>query len=292
MLEIAREIRQASEVPLLLFSYLNPILRYGVEALAQDAAAAGIDGCLITDLSVEEADVYTGAMHAHGLDTVFLAAPTSTPRRLALVAKYSTGFVYLVSRTGVTGERNSLSGGLEPLVESVRKATSLPLAVGFGISTPEQVRQVGVLADAAVVGSAFVRMIERNAAECFASGATGVDGARAEARLRVEKHMKREDALLTLEDCRRRIDDLDLRILALLNERTRAVEQIGQAKQSLDLPIYEPRREDEVYANVTGHNSGPLPAEAVKRIFERIIDEMRTVQKRADVRSSRGKFRC
>ena len=164
VLEIAREIRQASEVPLLLFSYLNPILRYGVEALAQDAAAAGIDGCLITDLSVEEADVYTGAMHAHGLDTVFLAAPTSTPKRLRLVAKYSTGFVYLVSRTGVTGERNSLSGSLEPLVESVRKTTSLPLAVGFGISTPEQVRQVGLLADAAVVGSAFVRVIERNAA--------------------------------------------------------------------------------------------------------------------------------
>lgn len=167
VLVIAREIRHASEVPLLLFSYLNPILRYGVEALARDAAAAGIDGCLITDLSVEEADVYTGAMHAHGLDTVFLAAPTSTARRLELVAKYSTGFVYLVSRTGVTGERNSLSGSLEPLVESVRKATSLPLAVGFGISTPEQVRQVGVLADAAVVGSAFVRMIERNAANAL-----------------------------------------------------------------------------------------------------------------------------
>ena len=92
--------------------------------------------------------------------------------------------------------------------------------------------------------------------------------------------MKRETALLTLEDCRQRIDDLDLRILALLNERTRAVEEIGQAKQSLDLPIYEPRREDEVYANVTGHNGGPLPAEALKRIFERIIDEMRSVQKR------------
>ena len=92
--------------------------------------------------------------------------------------------------------------------------------------------------------------------------------------------MNKETALLTLDDCRRRIDDLDLRILALLNERTLAVQQIGHAKQSLDLPIYEPRREDEVYANVTGHNSGPLPAEALKRIFERIIDEMRTVQKR------------
>jgi len=163
VLEIARQIRATSEVPLLLFTYLNPVLRYGLERLAADAAAAGIDGCLLTDASVEEAETYVEAMHRHGLDTVFLAAPTSTPRRLDLVAKYSTGFVYLVSRTGVTGERNSLSGSLEPLVESVRKATSLPLAVGFGISTPEQVRQVGVLADAAVVGSAFVRMIERNA---------------------------------------------------------------------------------------------------------------------------------
>jgi chorismate mutase-like protein len=92
--------------------------------------------------------------------------------------------------------------------------------------------------------------------------------------------MNPETALLTLEDCRRRIDDLDLRILALLNERTAVVQQIGEAKQSLDLPIYEPRREDAVYANVTGHNNGPLPPESLKRIFERIIDEMRTVQKR------------
>ena len=164
VLAIAREIRNASDVPLLLFSYINPILRYGIESLARDAAEAGIDGCLITDLSVEEAHAYTGAMHAHGLDTVFLAAPTSTARRLDLVAKYSTGFVYLVSRTGVTGEREALSGALGPLVASVRKITTLPLAVGFGISTPEQVGQVGTLADAVVVGSAFVRMIERNAA--------------------------------------------------------------------------------------------------------------------------------
>jgi len=91
--------------------------------------------------------------------------------------------------------------------------------------------------------------------------------------------MNRETALQTLDDCRRRIDELDLRILELLNQRTRAVELIGQAKQFLDFPIYEPKREDEVYANVTGRNSGPLPSEAVKRVFERIIDEMRTVQK-------------
>jgi tryptophan synthase alpha chain len=147
---------------LLLFSYLNPILRYGLKALARDAAAAGVDGCLATDLSVEEAHDYLDVMRAHNLDTVFLAAPTSTPRRLELVAKYSTGFVYLVSRTGVTGERESLSSALAPLVASMRQVTRSPLAVGFGISTPEHVRQVGELADAVVVGSAFVRLIGRN----------------------------------------------------------------------------------------------------------------------------------
>jgi tryptophan synthase alpha chain len=106
VLEIAAEIRRKSEVPLLLFSYCNPIFRYGLHSLARDARAAGIDGCLATDLSVEEAHSYVDVMRAHGLDTVFLAAPTSTPQRLQLVAKYSTGFVYLVSRTGVTGERD------------------------------------------------------------------------------------------------------------------------------------------------------------------------------------------
>jgi tryptophan synthase alpha chain len=164
VLEIAREIRQSSEIPLLLFTYINPVLRYGFEALARDAAAAGIDGCLLTDLSVEEAAGYVAVMRAQGLDTVFLGAPTSTPARLKLVAEYSTGFVYLVSRTGVTGERASLGESIAPLVESVRRITDLPLAVGFGISTPEQVAVVARLADAVVVGSAFVRCIEQNAA--------------------------------------------------------------------------------------------------------------------------------
>ena len=111
VLEIARRIRETSEVPLLLFTYLNPVLRYGLERLAADAAAAGIDGCLLTDASVEEAETYVAAMHRHGLDTVFLAAPTSTARRIKLVAQYSTGFVYLVSRTGVTGEQRIAFGG-------------------------------------------------------------------------------------------------------------------------------------------------------------------------------------
>src|ERR1035438_3671784 len=116
VLDIAAEIRKRSEIPLLLFTYMNPVLHYGLEALARDAAARGIDGCLLTDLSVEEAEPYVGAMRNAGLDTVFLAAPTSTQRRLELVAKYSTGFVYLVSRTGVTGERSTVSTAVTPLV--------------------------------------------------------------------------------------------------------------------------------------------------------------------------------
>jgi tryptophan synthase alpha chain len=164
VLEIAAEVRRRSQIPLLLFSYLNPLLRYGFDELARDAVAAGIDGCLITDLSVEEASEYVPKMRHAGLDTVFLAAPTSTDRRLQLVAQYSTGFVYLVSRTGVTGVRDQLSNTVQPLVDSIRKVTDLPLAVGFGISTPEQAAQVGQFADAIVVGSAFVKIIEQTGA--------------------------------------------------------------------------------------------------------------------------------
>lgn len=165
VLAIARRIREASQVPLLLFTYLNPAMRYGFERLGRDAKGAGIDGCLLTDLSVEEAEPYVNAMRAAGLDTVFLAAPTSTPERLNLVAKFATGFVYLVSRTGVTGVRTALSDSLEPLVKAARAVTSLPLAAGFGISTPEQARAVAKMADGVVVGSAFVRLIEQNAAD-------------------------------------------------------------------------------------------------------------------------------
>jgi len=161
VLEMARQIRRSSEVPLLLFTYLNPVVRYGLDQLAQDAAASGIDGCLLTDASVEEAQAYVEAMQRHGLDTVFLAAPTSTRRRLELVARYSTGFVYLVSRTGVTGEQESLSAAVTPLIRAVRAVTDLPLAVGFGVSRPEHVAELGSQVEAVVVGSALVRVIER-----------------------------------------------------------------------------------------------------------------------------------
>lgn len=165
VLAMAARIRETSQIPILLFTYLNPAMRYGFEKLGRDAKAAGVDGCLLTDLSVEEGKPYVTTMREAGLDTVFLAAPTSTPERLKLVAEYSTGFVYLVSRTGVTGVRAELPESLAKLVESTRAVTLLPLAAGFGISTPEQAAAVAKMADGVVVGSAFVRLIERNASD-------------------------------------------------------------------------------------------------------------------------------
>ncbi len=164
LLDTVREIRRHSEVPLLLFSYLNPLLRYGFDNLARDAAAAGIDGVLLTDLSVEEAGNPVHRLREQSLDTVFLAAPTSSDRRLRLVAEYSSGFVYLVSRTGVTGEQTSISEMAAPLARRMRVFTDLPLALGFGISTPAQVAEVSQLTDGIVVGTALVKFIEANAA--------------------------------------------------------------------------------------------------------------------------------
>ncbi len=159
ILEMARRIRQHSQIPLLLFTYLNPALRYGFERLAEEAKDAGIDGCLLTDLSVEEAGVYVDRMRAYGLDTVFLAAPTSTPRRLELVARYSTGFIYLVSRTGVTGERDQAPASVTDMITSLREQSDKPVAVGFGVSRREHVAALREDADGVIVGSAIVRLI-------------------------------------------------------------------------------------------------------------------------------------
>jgi len=164
VLAIAAKIRERSQIPLLLFTYLNPALRYGFARLARDAKAAGIDGCLLTDVSVEEASDYVKVMREAGIDTVFLAAPTSTDHRLKLVAEYSSGFVYLVSRTGITGEQQALADSALPLIERMRALTKLPLAMGFGISTAEQVAAIAEHADAVVVGSAIVRQIGQDPA--------------------------------------------------------------------------------------------------------------------------------
>jgi tryptophan synthase alpha chain len=164
LLEAVQEIRAQSQIPLLLFSYLNPLLRYGFKKLASDAVNAGIDGVLLTDLCVEEAAEPVRQLREQGLDTVFLAAPTSTEARLCLVAEHCSGFVYLVSRTGVTGEQVCLSGTAAPLVARMRAVSGLPLAMGFGVSTPQQVAEVARLTDGVVVGSAIVKFIEENGA--------------------------------------------------------------------------------------------------------------------------------
>jgi tryptophan synthase alpha chain len=160
VLDAVRRIRARSELPLLLFSYLNPLLRYGLDRLATDAAAAGVDGVLVTDLPPEEAGEWLAVARPAGLDTVFLAAPTSPDARLARVAEVSRGFVYAVSRTGVTGERDALSGDAAELVGRLKALTPIPVVVGFGLSTPEQVRDAAAPADGVVVGSALVRFLE------------------------------------------------------------------------------------------------------------------------------------
>jgi tryptophan synthase alpha chain len=159
---LARDIRQRSSAGLILFSYLNPILRMGLPRFVARLQQAAIDGALLTDLPVEEAGDYLGAMQQHHLATVFLAAPTSTDQRLKRIAQASSGFVYAVSRIGVTGTRQQFPRDAPNLVKRLRRYTKLPIAVGFGISTAEQFRSVGAFAEAAVVGSAIVETIERN----------------------------------------------------------------------------------------------------------------------------------
>ena len=162
VLKLAADVRKQSEAGLIVFSYLNPILQMGTGKFAEELQRAGVDGALVTDLPVEEAGEYVRAMRARNLATVFLAAPTSPDARLKSIAQVSTGFVYAVARTGVTGTRQELSGDARDLVRRVRKYTKLPVAVGFGVSTPQQFAAVGEFADAAVIGSAIVQTIERN----------------------------------------------------------------------------------------------------------------------------------
>ena len=162
VLNMAAEIRKQSEAGMIIFSYLNPVLRLGIRRFAEECVRAGVDGALITDLTIEEADEYRGVMAEHKLDTVFLAAPTSPDARLKKIGQACSGFVYAVSRTGVTGQQKQLAGDAGDLVKRIRKHTKLPVAVGFGISSAEHFQEVGKVADAAVVGSAIVQAVEQN----------------------------------------------------------------------------------------------------------------------------------
>jgi tryptophan synthase alpha chain len=161
VIELVRRIRQTSQVPLVLFTYFNPILQMGLEKFAAAAAQTGADGVLVTDLTPEESEDYRRIMHEQNLDTIFLAAPTSDDERLRKISACSSGFLYLISRTGVTGAKDSLPDDLPGLLRRVHHFTELPVAVGFGISLPGHVSVLGGLADAAVVGSALVSEIEK-----------------------------------------------------------------------------------------------------------------------------------
>jgi tryptophan synthase alpha chain len=156
---LVKRLRERTEIPIVLFTYVNPVLAYGFEAFARDAADAGVDGVLCVDLPPEEAEDYKQLLDARGIATIFLLAPTSTPERIALITRYSTGFVYYVSRTGVTGERTSIEDSVEGMVERIKDCTKTPVAVGFGISTPAQAADVARYADGVIVGSAVVRIV-------------------------------------------------------------------------------------------------------------------------------------
>lgn len=160
VLRIVRSLRQTSDIPVIVFSYLNPILRYGFRKFAADAADAGVDGALLTDLNVEEAGMYVSEMRTRGLDCVFLVTQTTPTARIARIVRYCSGFVYVVSRAGVTGVRTSLAGTALPLLDRTRHLTRLPLALGFGLSSREHMQGVAPHAEGAVVGSAVVRLIE------------------------------------------------------------------------------------------------------------------------------------
>ena len=179
VIDLVRQIRDAktpaNEVPIVLFSYYNPVFQMGLEKFAAAASAAQADGVLITDLTPEESEDYRRIMTAHHLDTVFLGAPTSTDERLQKIAACSSGFLYLISRTGVTGAKDALADELPALLRRARSVTQLPIAVGFGISLPGHVSVLGGLADAAVVGSALVSEIETATANN--SSETGIEAA-------------------------------------------------------------------------------------------------------------------
>ena len=173
VLDLVTALRKKTDVAIVIFSYFNPILQMGLDAFASRAAAAGTDGVLVTDMTPEEAGEHRTIMRAHGLDTIFLAAPTSTDERLKLIVSASSGFLYIISRTGVTGAKESLPEELPTMVRRARRFTTLPIAVGFGISLPTQVTVLGGIADAVVVGSAFVGEIEKAGSASAAATAVG-----------------------------------------------------------------------------------------------------------------------
>ncbi|MEK6677897.1 MAG: tryptophan synthase subunit alpha [Nitrospirota bacterium] len=159
---LVKELRRTTEIPLVLMTYYNPVFKYGISGFVRDATDAGVDGIIVPDLPPEEGEGIIEEGKRRGLNTIFLLAPTSTKERIKMVASVSTGFIYYVSLTGVTGARESLPETVEASVNKIRKATDKPIAVGFGISTAEQAKRIASFADGVIVGSAIVNVIEKN----------------------------------------------------------------------------------------------------------------------------------
>lgn len=159
VLDLVAEVRRTIETPIVLFTYVNPVVRMGTDRFVARAAEAGVDGVLLLDLPLEEAGPMHEALESAGLDTILLISPTTTPARLATAATMGRGFLYAISRLGVTGVRDNVAGTARPVVEQIRAVTDLPVALGFGLSRPEHVRETCTYADAAVVGSALVQVI-------------------------------------------------------------------------------------------------------------------------------------
>jgi tryptophan synthase alpha chain len=159
VLDLVKSVRKDVTAPIVIFSYANPLLRIGLTEFADRAAEAGVDGVLALDLPIEEADEFRRALAASGLDTIFLLSPTTTEARIKKAAELGRGFLYGISRLGVTGARDRVASGAEAMVKRIRQHTAMPIALGFGISRPEHVAEVGLYADAAVVGSALVSLI-------------------------------------------------------------------------------------------------------------------------------------
>jgi len=179
VLELAAEVRRKRpRVGLILMSYLNPIMRFGVEAFVAHAAESGLDGVLATDLTFEESDDFRGSMKKHGLAPIFLAAPTSSDARLKKIGAAAEGFLYAVSRTGITGTQQQVGDDAKKLVERLRKFTKTPIALGFGISNREQFREVTDFSDAAVIGSAIVKIVEEKQSEAPAAVETFIKSMR------------------------------------------------------------------------------------------------------------------
>ena len=276
VLETVVRIREKSELPLVLFSYLNPLLQRGLARALGEAKSAGVDGVLVTDLPPEEAGEWIPAARKAGVDTIFLASPTSPDERLRRVAEASRGFVYAISRTGVTGERQALSDEARPLVERLRALTDVPVALGFGISTPEQVKEVSA------VGR---RRRGRERPGALPGGAPG-RRPRGSGEMADERDVTGE---AQVGDLRLRIDQIDDQLMKLLNSRSACAVEIGRIKRRFGMALYQPDREKWILDRVERNNPGPLDSGALRRVFERVIDESRRLERLAGEAEARAK---